>query len=134
MANNQAKMNREQKEKFKNQMYDIANNFIEGEWEAEKRDNLKDLLEALTTQLGAMTPYELLASLHEAEVEPPMVGDICTVTSNKYCLPEETIVIVREISSLNDTCEVYLQREPDTLFSIDERDLFPFGKIFQKQV
>lgn len=30
--------------------------------------------------------------------------------------------------------EVYLQREPDTLFSIDERDLSPFGKIFQKQV
>ena len=134
MANNQAKMNREQKEEFKNQMRDIALDFIEGDWEAERIDNLKDLLATLTDTFGAITPCELLASLYEAEMEAPVAGDICTITSDEYCLPKGTIVIVKEISGINDTCEVYLQHEPDTLFSIDERDLSPFGKIFQKQV
>lgn len=67
MANNQAKMNREQKEEFKNQMRDIALDFIEGDWEAERIDNLKDLLATLSDTFGAMTPCALLASLYLAK-------------------------------------------------------------------
>lgn len=68
----QDKMNREQKEEFKNQMRDIALDFIEGDWEAERIDNLKDLLATLSDTFGAMTPCALLASLYEAEMEAPV--------------------------------------------------------------